>query len=204
MVGIAGFVGGKYRFGLCQKEDFLLGLCGRNCTWFLVTDLERGIRVEEFWSGNICGNYDDCDCCDFERNDWHRGRSCSSVNGDMGRRSTYNYVLCNGSFSGGTGRGVSDCREEKVRKGDNSLCTVSAHLVSDQHGTRNSGSYSIEAAVLVPLFLFVFVVAVQLAISLYQEIVHTEIYQSNLWAVGRFYDSQGWKEIWEELTDDES
>ena len=67
MVGIAGFVGGKYRFGLCQKEDFLLGLCGRNCTWFLVTDLERGIRVEEFWSGNICRNYDDCDCCDFER-----------------------------------------------------------------------------------------------------------------------------------------
>jgi hypothetical protein len=51
------------------------------------------------------------------------------------------------------------------------------------------GSYTVEAAIVVPLLLFVFVAAMNIAINLYQEIREgqPEYFSEELWVVDTFY-----------------
>jgi hypothetical protein len=51
------------------------------------------------------------------------------------------------------------------------------------------GSYTVEAAIVVPIVLFVFVKAMEMGISLYQEIRdgEPEYFQNDTWVVDTFY-----------------
>ena len=69
---------------------------------------------------------------------------------------------------------------------------------------KQKGSYTIEAAVWVPLMIMVLVLALKIGMSLYQEIGNQDIQQKlqRLDVVQEFYNYQVMEEILEEATDD--
>lgn len=62
---------------------------------------------------------------------------------------------------------------------------------------RLKGSYTVEASLTIPIFLFVIFTAMQLGLQIYQEIQNQHEYEkvSQLWEVKEFYAVQGIGEV---------
>lgn len=67
-----------------------------------------------------------------------------------------------------------------------------------------SGSYTVEAAVLVPLLLLIFVMGLRVAMEQYEEIQKEEEYKNSFYGVEEFFRYQRIEEVWEALQNDQS
>lgn len=71
--------------------------------------------------------------------------------------------------------------------------------------SRERGSFTIEAAIIVPFFLFLMITVLQIGIAFYQESVSREMLQKweNFRAVSMFYRLQWLDEVGEEVLEGE-
>ncbi len=63
------------------------------------------------------------------------------------------------------------------------------------------GSFTVEGAIIIPLFIFVAAAGMNLGLSLYEEInsQNEQEYATNMWLVDDFYNYQSIKEVVDEL-----
>ena len=102
-----------------------------------------------------------------------------------------------------SGFGFADIRKKK-RKTGNSICSVSVNRVSDGgilRMVKQKGSYTIEAAVWVPLLLMVVFTSLEMGLNFYQEIKNMTYSQKtqSLDIVQEFYNYQVLEEIIQEV-----
>lgn len=63
------------------------------------------------------------------------------------------------------------------------------------------GSFTVEGAIIIPLFIFVAAAGMNLGLSLYEEVKsqNEQEYATNMWLVDDFYNYQSIKEVVDEL-----